>query len=201
MKAGAEKLVPFGVVLGQDDDARFVDLINSRWVEGSFPGPVFGRLGSNHQHREIENYQRLEILWAAAASRGDYFDGDYDSEAYAHPPLRDWERPGADYYQNVWKDLATTQETLTKLRSELAKSDSRRPPPSREKPFWPKAEKVAAKWLDDYGFPESGDGNQAELEQHIADWLIARGHKAGETTIRRHVVKWIGKYRNKVEAA
>jgi hypothetical protein len=197
MMSGAAKLIPFGTVLGQDDDEDLVELINARWADGKIPGPVFGRQGTKHTHVEIPNYERLEILWAAGGPRGDYYRGDYDSEAYAHSRLREWERPGADYYENVWKDLATTDEALAKLRAELVKT-VRRKPPSREKPFWSSAKNVGMAWLQDNGCPQKGDGHQAELENHIADWLDARGHKAGETTIRRYVNGWIEEYREQM---
>ena len=70
---------------------------------------------------------------------------------------------------------------------------SRRPP--RLKPFWGVAEGEAITWLDDNGHPASGDGNQGELERHIMGWLEYRGHKAGVTTVRRYVGKWIEEYR------
>lgn len=64
-------------------------------------------------------------------------------------------------------------------------------PPSREKPFWPAAHAAIFEWLEDNGCPEPGDGGQANIERFIAGWLEDRGHKAGETTIRRHVVRCI----------
>jgi hypothetical protein len=114
------KLVPFGVVLGQDDREALVELIEARWRDGKSPGPVLGRRGHNHMHEEIENYNWLEILWVAAPPKGDYYDGEYDSEAYAHPRLTNLEPVGADYYTNVWKDLATTEQTLSRLRAEVS---------------------------------------------------------------------------------
>jgi hypothetical protein len=110
------RLVPFGAILGQDDDRALVELIEERWRVGKIPGPVLGRRSDNHIHEEIKEYFRLEILWAAAASRHDYYNGDYDSEAYAVPPLAGRHQVGTDYYQNEWKDLATTEETLDQLK-------------------------------------------------------------------------------------
>jgi hypothetical protein len=373
------KLVPLSVVLGQDDDQSLVGLIEARWRDGKIPGPVLGRRDHNHMHEEIENYHRLEILWCAAAPKRDYYEGDYDSEAYAHPPLTGWSSVGADYYSNIWKDVATTERTLSRLRTELksapvqpevldtntsklgtgllnnrvpaakeishrsiAASDmpesrhwkmlgeavgciirrrgvlneqawamlkadiatgeikarccSRRydpqqarwietwrdldprwlgfiayecpqdnhlrfdpadairarmlgeqldlppehargitveaarldglypvpenkpsPPsldeteaatkvdatarkpvarrPSRQKPFWSDARKVAFDWLDEHGYPVPGDGGQARLEEHINTWLTNRGHTASESTIREHVSQWIEEYK------
>jgi hypothetical protein len=113
------KLLPFGVVLGQDDDQALVELINTRWRQGRIPGPVLGRRDHNHTHQEIENCQRLEILWAAAPPQQDYYDGEYDSEAYAHPPLVGRASIGEDYHARTWNDIATTEETLKRLRAEL----------------------------------------------------------------------------------
>jgi hypothetical protein len=66
---------------------------------------------------------------------------------------------------------------------------------SREKPFWGGAQSEATVWLEDNGFPESGDGNQAKLECHILKWLGDRGHEASLSAVRRHVVGWIEDYR------
>jgi hypothetical protein len=70
--------------------------------------------------------------------------------------------------------------------------------PSREKPFWSEAHKIVRKWLQDEGCPASGDGNQAALERHIAQWLSEHGHMAGEATIRRHVFRWIAERRREL---
>jgi hypothetical protein len=53
-------------------------------------------------------------------------------------------------------------------------------------------------WFDENGYPEKGDGRQGELERLVADWLTARGHEAGETTVRTHVNEWIEDYRRSV---
>jgi hypothetical protein len=109
-------LVPFGVILGQEDDQSFVELIEARWRSGKFPGPVLGRRGNNHLHEAIANYWRLEIQWVRGSAKHDYYTGEYDCEAYAAPSLRGWYHLGTDYYTNEWKDLATTAETLHRLR-------------------------------------------------------------------------------------
>ena len=73
-------------------------------------------------------------------------------------------------------------------------------PPSREKPFWPAAHAAIFEWLVNHGFPEPGDGGQASIEKFMAGWLEDRGHKAGETTIRRHVARCIREHRNQLDA-
>jgi hypothetical protein len=72
--------------------------------------------------------------------------------------------------------------------------------PSREKPFWPAAHKVARKWLIENGCPEPGDGYQTALEQHVAQWLENCGHAAGESTVRRHVKRWIDERHAELDA-
>ena len=71
-------------------------------------------------------------------------------------------------------------------------------PPSREKPFWSAAKKVGMEWLEENGCPQKGDGNQAQLEKHIADWLSGRGYDAAENTIRRHVKGWMEEFRERI---
>jgi hypothetical protein len=66
---------------------------------------------------------------------------------------------------------------------------------SKPAPFWAEARGVAMEWLTDEGCPAPGDGQQAVLERHIAQWLQDRGHEAGESTIRRHVAEWISERR------
>lgn len=73
-------------------------------------------------------------------------------------------------------------------------------PPSREKKFWPAARDAAFEWLIENGCPEPGDGNQAELERYMTDWLESRGHEAGEATVRRHVTLWIKEHRSELNA-
>jgi hypothetical protein len=194
----AGKLVPLGTILGQDDDEALVASIEELWREGKIPGPVFGRRRSNHMHEPIQDYHRLEILWCAAAPAGDYYDGEYDSEAYAHPRLSGLRPPGADYERNSWKDIAFCEETIKQVSAVVGgrKPAARRP--SREKPFWPEARKVAFQWLEDEGCPAPDDGHQAELERHIADWLSTRGHEASEPAIRRHVAGWIAERRTEL---
>jgi putative DNA primase/helicase len=113
-------LTPLGIVLGQDNDAVMVATIEELWQAGKIPGPVFGRRGTNHLHEEVSNYHRLEILWAAAAPAGDYYSGEYDSEAYAHPRLSGLSPPGADYLRNLWKDIAVGADTLDRVRALLS---------------------------------------------------------------------------------
>ena len=62
-------------------------------------------------------------------------------------------------------------------------------PPSRLKPFWPKAEQEIMEWLRENGCPTQGDGNQAKLERFTAEWLNKHGwgEDASPPTIRRHV--------------
>src|SRR5205823_3038490 len=57
----------------------------------------------------------------------------------------------------------------------------------RAAPFWSQAKFIGMEWLEQNGFPEPGDGGQARLEQHIADWLFGQGLNASTPTIRRHV--------------
>jgi hypothetical protein len=82
-----------------------------------------------------------------------------------------------------------------------AKPGRRRVQRSRgPRPFWREGDQVIDRWLEDNGRPAHGDGNQACLEKHIADWLQGRGDEASEPTIRRHVQKGIERYRAKVGA-
>jgi len=53
-------------------------------------------------------------------------------------------------------------------------------------------------WLEQNGFPEPGDGGQAELEHDVAGVLAARGYHPAESTIRRYVRRWIDEYRDRV---
>jgi hypothetical protein len=70
----------------------------------------------------------------------------------------------------------------------------------RERLFWSDARAVAMQWLQNNGYPQPGDGGQAGLERHIADWLSRGGNASGEATVRRHVQVWIKEYREKVGA-
>jgi hypothetical protein len=70
---------------------------------------------------------------------------------------------------------------------------------SRERRFWAEARASARRWLIDEGCPAPGDGRQATLEHHIAQWLQQCGHEAGEATIRRHVAAWISERRAELE--
>lgn len=90
---------------------------------------------------------------------------------------------------------------ITDLAPELAASKKpviRRP--SRQKPFWPGARKAAFEWLEENGYPVSGDAGQGKLEKHIAVWLTERGHRAAESTIRKYVKCWIAEYMTTVSA-
>jgi hypothetical protein len=62
------------------------------------------------------------------------------------------------------------------------------------RPVWKAAKTEAVQWLDDNGHPQPGDGGQADLERHIADWLAQRGHYPVESTIRMYVTRWIGEH-------
>jgi hypothetical protein len=55
-------------------------------------------------------------------------------------------------------------------------------------------------WLADEGCPAPRDGRQAMLEEHIARWLLDRGHPSGESTIRRYVGQWIAERRAELDA-
>jgi hypothetical protein len=68
--------------------------------------------------------------------------------------------------------------------------------PARLKPFWQEAQRVAEAWLEENGYPAPGDGGQAKLEKHVADWLDQRGHVAAESTIRGYVGRWIREFRD-----
>jgi hypothetical protein len=64
------------------------------------------------------------------------------------------------------------------------------------KPIWKRAKVEAMTWLDTNGYPEPGDGGQADLEKYIADWLADRDLHPVESTIRVHVSGWIAEYRD-----
>jgi hypothetical protein len=72
--------------------------------------------------------------------------------------------------------------------------------PSREKPFWTVARQIGREWLIQNGCPESGDGNQAELERYVTTWLEGKGHQASESAVRRHVARWIEERRNDLKS-
>jgi hypothetical protein len=73
-------------------------------------------------------------------------------------------------------------------------------PPSREKKFWPAADEAGLEWLIDNGCPAPGDGNQAGLERYMTKWLEDHGHQASESTVRRHVARWIKEYHDELNA-
>jgi hypothetical protein len=68
----------------------------------------------------------------------------------------------------------------------------------RPAPYWPKAEEAAMRWLQDNGYPQPGDGGQAQLEQHVTEVLAADNHHPGESTVREHVGQWIAQYKQSV---
>jgi hypothetical protein len=65
-------------------------------------------------------------------------------------------------------------------------------------PVWKAVRAEAMKWLEQNGYPESGDGGQADLERRIADLLAQRDYRPAESTIRSHVAKWIDEFRAKL---
>jgi hypothetical protein len=103
--------------------------------------------------------------------------------------LESWLRISADPSESV------AGEALVKP---VHKRTPRRP--SRERPFWADAQKIGLQWLIDNGCPVAGDGNQAELERHVTDWLEDHGHEASESAVRRHVVSWIEEQRKALNA-
>jgi hypothetical protein len=65
-----------------------------------------------------------------------------------------------------------------------------------ENPVWELARPIAVVWMDENGAPLPGDGEQAELERHISEWLgEKRKFSASESTVRNHVSIWIKEYR------
>jgi hypothetical protein len=101
----------------------------------------------------------------------------------------------------LWPDCAWPKASTAEVVGDGAPhavSLGTKPPPSREKPFWPAARGAAFDWLIDNGCPEPGDGNQAKLEGCVTKWLEERGHEASEAAIRRHVVRWIKERRVKL---
>jgi hypothetical protein len=71
---------------------------------------------------------------------------------------------------------------------------------SKPRAFWAEARRAAMEWLEEEGCPAPGDGQQAILERHIAQWLEDRGHRASEPTVRRHVRNWISERRAELSA-
>jgi hypothetical protein len=87
------------------------------------------------------------------------------------------------------------KEPKSDHRSGSGRRKGRRKTASR---FWRAAEIEAMRWLDDNGCPEPWDGGQAKLEDHIKDWLAARGRYPAESTVRSHVRKCIDEFRNRL---
>jgi hypothetical protein len=51
-------------------------------------------------------------------------------------------------------------------------------------------------WLEQNGFPQSGDGGQAALEKYIADKIAAKTDcHPSPSSIRIHVRRYIAEYR------
>ena len=78
------------------------------------------------------------------------------------------------------------------------KPQRKKRPIRRVAPYWAIGRKPAMNWLEQNGFPEPGDGGQANLEHYVADVLAARGYHPAESTIRGYVRKWIDEYRGRV---
>jgi hypothetical protein len=51
------------------------------------------------------------------------------------------------------------------------------------------------RWFHDNGCPVRGDGRQANLEDHILDWLGQDDYHPAESTVRLHVARWIDEFR------
>ena len=66
------------------------------------------------------------------------------------------------------------KEPKTDYRSGSGRRKGRGKIPS---PIWRAAEAEAMRWLDDNGYPEPSDGGQTKLENHVKDWLAARGRQ------------------------
>lgn len=113
---------------------------------------------------------------------------------------RDWEV--------VFYDLLISARDLIQSRACEPKDSSgkgrlcwalpRRPSGRNPAAYWGIARKAAMMWLEDNGYPQAGDGNQAQLEKYISDFLGKRGYYPAKSSVRRHVVEWIAEYRNSV---
>jgi hypothetical protein len=102
----------------------------------------------------------------------------------------------------TWLHAQPAADAANRARAETDRVIPKRTtrPPSREKPFWPAAREIGMAWLTDNGCPARGDGNQAGLERHVAEWLEVRGHVASESAVRRHVRCWIEACREALNA-
>ncbi len=96
-----------------------------------------------------------------------------------------------DHGQHIARLLATLENATAPSSDEKPSRRRGRIP----RPVWKAATAKAMQWLDGHGYPELGDGGQANLERHIADWLAQRGHHPAESTVRSHVVKWLDEFR------
>jgi hypothetical protein len=94
----------------------------------------------------------------------------------------------------------TMAELLAKHGDKGRDEKPRSVPPSREKAFWPLARVAALEWLTENGCPAAGDGHQARLERWATKWLEDRGHEASESTVRRHVARWLKERRAELSA-
>jgi len=84
------------------------------------------------------------------------------------------------------------------LRTDIQREFRPTSKPSRAKPFWPEARKVALAWLEENGYPEPGDGGQAQLEDEIKKFLESKQWSAAESTVREHVRVWIKEFKGRL---
>ncbi len=111
------------------------------------------------------------------------------------PPRGPWCAPLSEV-EVCWADVLRYWEPEAQSASKPPRLSTPPRRPSRERPFWPDAREAAITWLDENGYPLSGDGGQTTLEEHIARWLSERGHKAAPSTIRVHVRAWIDEFKS-----
>jgi hypothetical protein len=50
-------------------------------------------------------------------------------------------------------------------------------------------------WLEENGFPQSGDGEQAALERYVTEFLSGDDFHPSESTVRAHVSRWIANHK------
>jgi hypothetical protein len=70
----------------------------------------------------------------------------------------------------------------------------------QQNPFWEEMRHIAEEWLQEEGYPRSGDGRQAFLERLIMEESIKRGKSLSESTVRRHVTNWIADHKQHLGA-